>query len=179
VAGTVQGSEVKIEFGNVLMKQGKTGVPAANNRSVWGKFERGVLEGRTSTHDDRFKGAVNLKQIAAYTGTYEFSTGSAAGGKLRVEITERQDNHFKGTLTTDDGPTTWSIMGTVANGEVQWQWGDIVSKEGCSAENLTNNCRFTGTCKDGIVEGRITTLDNAQTGSLRATRIDLQSRVHQ
>ena len=98
---------------------------------------------------------------------------------LRIEITERQENHFKGTLTSDDGPTTWGITGTVANGEVQWQWGDMACKDGCSSEKFTNNCRFAGTCKDGIVQGRFSTLDNAQTGSLRAVLVGLKSATGQ
>jgi hypothetical protein len=140
-----------------------------------GKFERGRLEGRNSTHDAKNTALLKLNLAAVYTGTYEFVTGAAAKGVLRIEITERQENHFKGTLTSDDGPTTWVITGTVGNGEVQWQWGDMASKDGGASENLTNNCRFAGKCKDGIVQGRFSTLDNAQAGSLRAVLVGLKS----
>src|SRR5262249_13716504 len=159
LAGTLRGSEVKWDLGNVLMMQGK-GRTAANNLGFVGKFERGTLEGRYSTHDEKMKGVIKLNLAAVYTGTYEYAGGAAARGELRIEITERQKNHFKGTLTSDDGPTTWVITGSVRDGEVQWQWGDMVSKDGGTGEKFTNNCRFTGKCKDGIVQGRFSTLDN-------------------
>jgi hypothetical protein len=170
LAGTVQGNEVKWELGNLLWMQGK-GRTNANNYGFAGNFERGTLEGRYATHDDKFKGMLKLNLAAVYTGTYQRVTGAAAKGELRIEITERQERHFKGTLTIDDGPTTWVITGTVGKDEVQWQWWDMVSKNGTSSENLTNNCRFTGTCKDSIVQGRFSTLDNTLTGSLKATLV--------
>jgi serine/threonine protein kinase len=179
LAGNVRGSEVTFELGNVLKIQTISPAPAANNVAFVGKLEHGILEGQYAAHDGKLKGALHLNLAAVYTGTYAFATGAAAKGSVRIEITERQDNHFKGTLTTDDGPTTWIITGTVANGEVQWQWGNMVSKDGCSAERLTNNCRFAGTCKDGIVQGTWSTLDNAQTGSLRATRVGVHIPDHE
>jgi hypothetical protein len=175
LAGTLRGTEVKWEVGNVLVKQGKLGAPAANNQSLAGRFERGTLEGRISSHDGKSTGGIKLNLAAVYTGTYQFATGTGAKGALRIEITERQENHFKGTLTSDDGPTTWVITGTAANGEVQWQWGDMACKDGCNSEKLTNNCGFTGTCKEGIVQGRFSTLDKAQTGTLRATLVGPRS----
>lgn len=176
LAGTVRASDVAYEFGNELAKQDKTPSNFANRVAFAGTFERGLLEGRFSTPDGKRLGVQKLNLAAVYTGTYQFVAGGGPKGKLRIEITQRQQNHFKGTLTYDDGPTTWVITGTVGKDDVQWQYGDMVSKYGGDCEKLTNNCRFTGTCKDGIVQGNFATLDNTQTGSLQATQLsDRQS----
>jgi hypothetical protein len=171
IAGTVRASDVTYQFGNELAKQDKTPSNFANSVVFAGKFERGLLEGRYSTPDGKRLGVQKLNLAAVYTGTYQFIAGGGPKGKLRIEITQRQQNHFKGTLTYDDGPTTWAITGTIGKDDLQWQFGDMVSKEGGDCEKLTNNCRFTGTCKDGIVQGNFATLDNTQTGSLRATQL--------
>jgi hypothetical protein len=144
-----------------------------------GKFERGVLEGHFSSRDGKRLGVQKLNLAAVYTGTYQFDSSSGPKGKLRIEITHKQQNYFKGTLTCDDGPTTWVISGTVAKDDVQWQWGDIVSKDGCNCERLTNDGRFTGTCKDGILQGQFSTLDNTQKGSLQAMQLRVPSPAQQ
>jgi hypothetical protein len=92
----------------------------------------------------------------------------AARGALRIEVVERRGDHFKGTLTWDEGPTTWVIRGAVNGNDVEWQWGDVAATGEGDGTKLTNNARFTGKCKDGTVEGRFVTLDGAQGGKLRA-----------
>jgi hypothetical protein len=180
IAGTLHASDVAYEFGNVLMKNTKSAASYANNVAFAGKFERGILEGGFSTHDGKRAGVQQKLNLAAvYTGIYQFVAGAVPKGKLQIEITQRQQNHFKGTLTSDDGPTTWVITGTVGKDDVQWQWGDIVSKAGTSCENLTNNCRFTGTCKNGVVQGQFFTLDNTQKGSLQALQLGVPSPTQQ
>jgi serine/threonine protein kinase len=168
INGTVRGPEVKWEYGNRLLHKGKTSDLNGNNLGFEGKMEKGTLEGRWSRHDGTSAGTFKLKPVAVYTGRWEYDTGASGTREVRIEITQRQGKHFKGTLTSDDGPATWLIRGTLGEDELEWQWGDVIAAADSGDVILTNNGRLRGKYKDGILQGRFSSLDNKQGGVLRA-----------
>jgi serine/threonine protein kinase len=117
----------------------------------------------------------DLTTGSVYVGTYAYDRGASEKGQITITITERNDQHFKGTLGRGDGKLLFAFAGTLRGKDVQWETGQILSNQINYPTTLANNSRFTGRIQEHVLQGRFATHDGKLGGALRVSLVQGKS----
>ena len=103
-----------------------------------------------------------------WAGTFRFREPLDFSGDVRVAVTERTGETFRGTYATEGGKYEWRIAGTLRGRQIRWTFPEAVRPD--PGGEVVRLAHVEGTLYGGVLEVRFLIPSKNETADMRLTR---------